>query len=376
LRPEDLASDLGIDGKRLRGWLRNRWPRRLEEHGQPWDLTVDQVAEVRRAFAGAQPRSSRVVIVRAGIPPESAIARPLESVDPPRPSTLSWVDLQRHAGGVLASGLRDLMGQPPTAWGPVDLHTAGVYVFSDGDATGYVGESISVSWRVGQHRDPESRLMAGLRAAGIADPMGHAASRLSIRHLAVDLGRLELEEFAIACLRPTANLMRRNSRVALAYADAEAAMWRAVQGDSGRLLLEGVRAAQAVTPVHWAAMRPPAGAGLYIVRGAGGEALYVGETDALRERLRTHAGQRSYFSALRRHVGTEQLGLAFAPNVRRGFSPADEARISAYLETCMVAIMPLAFGRWELERELVHEMHPVLNREHAQPMSGSGGGPE
>jgi predicted GIY-YIG superfamily endonuclease len=249
----------------------------------------------------------------------------------------------------------------------VDLHTAGVYVFSEAAATGYVGESISVSWRVGQHRDPESRFMAGLRAAGIADPMGHAASRLSIRHLAVDLGRLELEEFAIACLRPTANVMRRNSRVALAYADADTALWRAVQVDSGRLLAAGVRAAREVTPVRWAAMRPPDGAGLYILRGAGGQALYVGETDALGERLRTHAGSRSYFSALRRHVGTELLGLVFAPNVRRGFSPTDEARISAYLETCSIAILPLAFGRWELERELVHEMQPVLNREHAQP---------
>jgi predicted GIY-YIG superfamily endonuclease len=333
----------------------------------------------RRAAPGAssarQRRSSRAIIVRRKTPPAAATARPLQTIRP-RSSTLSWVDLQRHADAVLASGLRDLLGQPPTAWGPVDLHTAGVYVFSDADATGYVGESISVSWRVGQHRDPESRFMIGLGATGIVNPLGHAASRLSIRHLAVDIGRLELEEFAIACHRPTANVMRRNSRVALAYADADTALWRAVQGDSGRLLVEGVRAAQDVAPVRWAAMRPPAGAGLYILSGADGQALYVGETDAMGERLRTHAGSRSYFSALRRHVGAELLGLAFAPNVRRGFSPADEARISAYLETCSMAIMPLTFGRWELERELVHEMHPVLNREHAQPMIGSGGGPE
>ena len=31
----------------------------------------------------------------------------------------------------------------------------------------------------------------------------------------------------------------------------------------------------------------------------------------------------------------------------------------------LIAIVPLAFGRWELERELVREMRPVLNREHS-----------
>ncbi len=134
---------------------------------------------------------------------------------------------------------------------------------------------------------------------------------------------------------------------------------------ASRTARAGVRVAGDVAPVAWRAMRPPAGAGLYILRGAKGNALYVGETDALAERLGTHGGARSYFSALRRHVGTELLSLSFAPYVRRGFAPADEAAITAFLAICTVAILPLAFGRWELERELVHELRPMLNREHA-----------
>lgn len=360
MRPEDLAGELGIDGKHLRGWLRNRWPRRPEDHGLPWFLTPDQVAEVRRAFAGVQRRSSRVVVVRPGVRPA---ARPISAR--PSSSVLSWSDLQRYADAVLASGLKDLMSQPPSPWGPLNLHTAGAYVFSEGDAIVYFGESASVSWRVGQHRNPRSRLMAALLAGGVADPDAHAASRLTIRAFSVELGRLELEEFGIACLRPSVNLMRRDSRTALAYVDAATDLWRRVQSDSGRLLKAGVSAALEVPAVPWKAMRPPVGAGLYILRDSKRKALYVGETDALGERLGTHGVARSYFSALRRHVGTELLGLAFAPNVRRGFSPADEARISAHLSTCTIAIMPLAFGRWELERELVGEMRPVLNREHS-----------
>jgi predicted GIY-YIG superfamily endonuclease len=358
VRPEDLARELGIDGERLRGWLRSRWPRSPEEHGLPWYLTPEQVAEVRRAFAGAQPRSSRQVVVQRAAP---VARRPSADPPPPSASRLSWPDLQQHADAVLASGLKDLMAQPANALGPVSLHGPGVYAFADGAITAYVGESTSVSWRIGQHRDLESRFLIDLGASGIDDP----AARIGIRSLAVDIGRLELEEFAIACLQPSLNRMRRMSRTALAYETSSPDLWRAVQADAGRLLRAGITAALDISPVPWKSMLPPPGAGLYVLRDSHGQPLYVGESDALGERLRTHAGSRSYFSALRRHVGTELLGLAFVPNVKRGFSPADEASISAHLATCSIAILPLAFGRWELERELVHELLPILNREHA-----------
>ncbi len=109
-------------------------------------------------------------------------------------------------------------------------------------------------------------LMVALRAGGIADPVLHAASRFRIRALPVEIGRLELEAFAIACLRPSANLMRRASRTAYAYRDADPELWRRVQSDSTALLRAGVRVAGDVAPVAWRAMRPPAGAGLYILR--------------------------------------------------------------------------------------------------------------
>ncbi len=98
--------------------------------------------------------------------------------------------------------------------------------------------------------------------------MLHAASRFRIRALPVEIGRLELEAFAIACLRPSANLMRRASRTAYAYAyrDADPELWRPVQSDSTALLRAGVRVAGDVAPVAWRALRPPAGAGLYILR--------------------------------------------------------------------------------------------------------------
>lgn len=49
-RPEDLARELGISGKELRDWLRERFPRSAPEHGTNWYLTHMQVAMARRRW--------------------------------------------------------------------------------------------------------------------------------------------------------------------------------------------------------------------------------------------------------------------------------------------------------------------------------------
>ena len=56
MRPNDLADELGIDGRQLRGWLRDAYPRPTTERGAGWVLTADQVAAARERFAGRVPR--------------------------------------------------------------------------------------------------------------------------------------------------------------------------------------------------------------------------------------------------------------------------------------------------------------------------------
>src|SRR5205823_5775571 len=63
-RPEDLARDLGIPGKKLRDWLRARYPRSSAEHGQAWFLTDEQVRAARSRFGGTN--------ARIGVDPASA----------------------------------------------------------------------------------------------------------------------------------------------------------------------------------------------------------------------------------------------------------------------------------------------------------------
>jgi hypothetical protein len=49
-RPEDLATELGISGKELRAWLRERFPRDAAHWGTNWSLTHEQVQAARRRF--------------------------------------------------------------------------------------------------------------------------------------------------------------------------------------------------------------------------------------------------------------------------------------------------------------------------------------
>jgi hypothetical protein len=51
LTPEDLARELGTTGRRVRGFLRMRFPRPPTDLGSRWDLAEEQVAEVRRRFS-------------------------------------------------------------------------------------------------------------------------------------------------------------------------------------------------------------------------------------------------------------------------------------------------------------------------------------
>lgn len=51
-RPEDLAARLGLDGRRVRAFLRERYPRAESERGDEWSLTPEQAEAVLTHFAG------------------------------------------------------------------------------------------------------------------------------------------------------------------------------------------------------------------------------------------------------------------------------------------------------------------------------------
>jgi hypothetical protein len=61
-RPNELAAKLGIDGRRVRDFLRDAYPREAEEHGDGWLLTFEQAQAVTEHLGGAEDADSTVAI--------------------------------------------------------------------------------------------------------------------------------------------------------------------------------------------------------------------------------------------------------------------------------------------------------------------------
>ena len=104
-------------------------------------------------------------------------------------------------------------------------------------------------------------------------------------------------------------------------------------------------------------------AGLYLVKDKSGKLIYIGESSDIGERIKTHSG-RTYFSALRRHIGTDILGfeLQEVKGKKRYFSGTEDRKVTEFLKMCNVTLFPVSFGRYELEEHLIKNHRPLLNR--------------
>ncbi len=116
--------------------------------------------------------------------------------------------------------------------------------------------------------------------------------------------------------------------------------------------------------MRWSEVAPRSEPGVYIVHARDRKTpLYIGESSDLGERHDTHS-HRTYFSALRRHIATEVLG--FTLKIRGGkakyLDPAEDSQVSAFLDGCVCAFVPVSFGRFELEDRLIRKYRPELNR--------------
>jgi len=86
LSPSELAGELHIPPKRLRDFLRERFPRSESEHGEDWVLTEEQAAAVRTHFDGASQAQSTA-------------------------TSPKWQEFATLAAEVLAAGIADLDGE-------------------------------------------------------------------------------------------------------------------------------------------------------------------------------------------------------------------------------------------------------------------------
>lgn len=93
--------------------------------------------------------------------------------------------------------------------------------------------------------------------------------------------------------------------------------------------------------------------------------IYIGESSNINERHLTHSN-RTYFSALRRHIATEilQFELKEKSGKKKFLNEIEEKAVTLYLKDCNAIFYNLNFGRCELEEYLIKKYKPLLNRKH------------
>lgn len=350
MTPSELARDLGISPKKLRSWLRTTYPRHPSEHGQSWYLSKAQANAAREHFGVRSKYSIGTPKAPSSPPPAAASARIDLSAQYSnvQASHIDWEWCQQNATQILASGCRHLLNQPLKVLGDL-ASTPDIYLLCDKDHHSlYIGQSSNVRRRVGRHIKSGSQLSRNIHG---------------IRELTVAFGRLELEEFAIAHLRPPYNTSRKGqtSRRLLGNNETQETLWKSCQIQSRTLIDRGIAQALDIPGKPWFDTLLTTEAGGYILCDQDGTALYVGETHNIAERCGSHQTD-TYFSALRRNAGRTLLGLSFAPGSRRRFSAKDDAGVSSYLAGCNLAVIPVSIGRGELESGLIRQLDPLLNR--------------
>lgn len=276
--------------------------------------------------------------------------------------TISWDLCQKQSDALLGEAtqlLRDatrLSSDGPTS--------PGNYLIHAGPALTYIGEAKDLRARLKQQLKIKTSTFYGnyLRL----DPASSSSKGLRIDEFAVTqietrIGRKEVEEFGIVHLPATLNRFQLDKR---AQANVlSAGLWHDAQALVDRILQEGESRLFQQAATDWFSAKVPAGGGLYHVEHPRHGVIYVGESSDIHDRIITH-GTRTYFSALRRHIGEDILG--FTLQVRKGkkryLSDGEDAEVTRFLKGCRIRTMAIAFGRFELEEFLIRKHHPLLNR--------------
>ncbi len=274
----------------------------------------------------------------------------------------TWHWCQDNAELVLDDGLMRLQQRPEQVWQDVTSRDAGVYLITHNDRPCYIGEAKHLRRRVRQQFAPRSTFYRSYNEGrDPALPAGLELLDFRVRHMSISVGRKDLEEHGIATLglplnKASGRMIQPRKRRLI---DLPSMAWEAVQSNASILLSEGDQRILTVSKQEWKHARVPSGPGTYLVYDDDERLIYIGESSHIPRRYRNHSkGTRS--SALRRHIGTDLLGLTFSRPMT--FTRQDDEQVNRYIESCKLTSMLVLFGRRELEEHLIRKHAPLLNR--------------
>lgn len=272
-----------------------------------------------------------------------------------------WSAIQERASTLLSEGVFKLKTSPIVADHTLLEGKPCNYLISHHNDVQYIGEAQDQRSRIRiQFNEKRSTFYKNYLRMNRGEYS--SISAFHVRVMETFIGRKEIEDFSIVNLATPLNRFQLGKREIVTCADTHA-FWDTVQANSTVLVAEGADLCLDTEFQEWHSAEPSPVPGLYMVKSRAGNILYVGESSDVQARYKAHDST-TYFSALRRNLGTELLGyrLQTVKGKKRYFTDQEDASVSNYLHGCRVAFFPVAFGRYEVEEALIRRLQPMLNR--------------
>ncbi len=278
---------------------------------------------------------------------------------------MTWSRLQQESQRILASGIYKLVKVPvPMRQRDITCINAGNYFIHGGGNT-YIGEANNLKIRVRQQFSlSTSNYYKNYFNTIVSknDTFKMSISDFKINTMTTYIGRKEIEEYGIVNIPTTLNKFQLEKR-SKSNINIHNGPWDNVQENAGIYLKQGVDIVTKQKYIPWNKFDGISVPGIYIVKSTKKDIIYVGESSDIGERHCTHSG-RTYFSALRRHIGTMILKFKLKEinGKRRYFSVKEDQAVDKYLNSCSAIFYEAQFGRYELEELLIRIYKPLLNR--------------
>jgi predicted GIY-YIG superfamily endonuclease len=241
----------------------------------------------------------------------------------------------------------------------------GNYLISLDKKPYYIGEAKEILKRVKQQAKPTTstfykNYLKATKTNQLLKPVG--IDNFKIQFINTNIGRKEIEEFGIVNLPTKLNSFQLDKRKKFEIKNQNG-LWLSIQNEFADILKQGETKLFKTTFQPWFNLKTISNAGLYLVKDKSDRLIYIGESSDVGERISTHSG-RTYFSALRRHIGTEILGFQLKEinKKKRYFSDSEDKKVTDFLSSCKATVFAVNFGRYELEEYLIKKHRPLLNR--------------
>lgn len=277
---------------------------------------------------------------------------------------ITWTYCQDNSDKILADGILKLRDCETCK--PLDISHSdfGNYLISHQDKHYYIGEGKDIRARIKQQFKPTTstfykNFQKLLKTNQTLRPI--AIDSFSIRYMATNIGRKEIEDFGIVNLATPLNKFQIGKRLKNEL-KKQNGLWDKVQDQKIELLKQGEEIVFKQKFSSWFDTNVKSAAGLYIVKDKT-QIIYIGESSDISERHSTHSGT-TYFSALRRHIATDILGyeLKEKNGKKKYLTVNEDIKVTDFLRKTIATFHPVSFGRYELEEYLIKKHRPLLNR--------------